>query len=929
MDFKRDVIPGKKSRSSADPSTLWPVRAFLIGLVLACLLPGLVGTVMLFVQEYRDGRTQLERNTIQTARALAQTVDGYLFKAQAIAQALSTARSLTTRDFADFHRRARLVLAEADPGTNIVLSDESGQQILNTLQEFGARLPRHGNPELVRRVIAGGKPVISNLYIGAVLQRPVMSIDVPVTINGKVTYVLSVGIQPVHFNTILQTQALPPDWVVAIFDPTGTIIARTHAAEQFVGKKGTSEYIERITKAYEGAMDTRTKEGIPVFSVFSRSPATNWSVGIGIPRKALEAELMRPLSTLALGMTGLFLLTLALAWFMGERIARSIRGLTAPALALGSGEAATVQRIHIKEAAEVATAIRTTADLLSRRTSERDLAREELEKHRQHLEIEVAERTKALKETLEALAERERFIKAVTDNLPGLVSYWDADLRCRFANKPYIDWFGKTPQEMQGIHQADLLGERLFALTEPHTRGVLRGERQTFERRLVKPSGEVGHTLSSYIPDIDSAGRVIGFHVLVTDVTELKLAELRLQELNAQMASARDHAEAASRAKTEFVANMSHEIRTPMNAILGLSRLLEESPLGEQERDYAAHIQLSARSLMGILNDILDFSKIEAGRLELEHTPFSLDEVVRNTSVIVSANARDKGIRTIVDTAPDIPSTLVGDPLRLQQVLLNLAGNAVKFTERGEVVLSMRKLAETEADVTLEFSVRDTGIGIAPEHHERLFESFSQADNSTSRRYGGTGLGLAICHRLVALMGGAISFDSRPGLGSVFRFTAVFGKGQAEPVTCPKPPATPCSSLNGRLTGLRALLVEDNEINQKVASQILRKAGAMVEIVGDGQAAVDRLAQEGERFDAVLMDVQTPIMDGYEATRLIRKQSRFAALPIIAMTANAMADDREKALQAGMNAHVAKPIDVDELIATLCALVPGLGTPAN
>ena len=377
---------------------------------------------------------------------------------------------------------------------------------------------------------------------------------------------------------------------------------------------------------------------------------------------------------------------------------------------------------------------------------------------------------------------------------------------------------------------------------------------------------------------------------------------------------------AANEAKSRFLANMSHEIRTPMNAILGLARLLVEAPLAETERRHVDQIRLSGQLLLGILNDILDFSKIEAEQLELEQAPFSFDDVVRSVSVNVLADADNKGIKARFDTAPDVPPMLVGDSMRLQQVLINLAGNAVKFTEVGEVVVSVHMALKAGDEVTLAFSIRDTGIGIPHEQRERLFQAFSQGDNSTTRRYGGSGLGLAISWRLVSLMGGTIAVASEPGLGSEFRFTARFGVAaggvvRAGDTVRPAP-------LAGRLAGLRLLLVEDNEINQWVARSLLERAGASVGIAGDGEAAVAVLRERSADFDAVLMDIQMPGMDGYEATRIIREELMLSALPVIAMTANAMTSDRERSRRAGMVAHLAKPIEIDEVFATLAVHVP-------
>jgi diguanylate cyclase (GGDEF)-like protein/PAS domain S-box-containing protein len=338
-------------------------------LVITCLVPGIVGAVILFLHEYRDGRARLEQGNIQTARALVQAVDAQLLKAQIAALSLSTAGSLSKSHFADFHRRAKALLATTQFGRNIVLTDQAGQQLINTLIPFGEPLPKHGNPAVFRRVFETGKPVISDMYIGGQTRRPIMSVDVPVFINGKVSYVLSVGIEPNDFSSILFAQRLSSDSVAAIFDSTGTIVTRTLNAEQFVGKKGTAEYIRRIQESPEGAMETTTLEGIPVFSVFSRSAVTGWTVGIGIPRQTLEAELLRKLMTLALGMIAVFGFGAILAWLIGRRIAVSIRALQAPAVALGAGEPLPRPRVHIKEAVEVLGAMREAADLLDQRTA--------------------------------------------------------------------------------------------------------------------------------------------------------------------------------------------------------------------------------------------------------------------------------------------------------------------------------------------------------------------------------------------------------------------------------------------------------------------------------------------------------------------------------------------------------------------------------
>ncbi|MDN2697733.1 PAS domain-containing protein [Janthinobacterium sp. SUN073] len=723
---------------------------------------------------------------------------------------------------------------------------------------------------------------------------------------------------------------------------------------------------------------------------------------------------------------------------------------------------ATGQMVEIEQEA-INTADGTTRYFTTRKVVLRDDAGRA--SHVLGVSIDITDRkraTEVLHATTLRLEQNERFIRTVTDNLPGMVSYWGADLRCRFANNFYNEWFGRSSAELAGIHMRELLGQELFDVYAPHVEGVLAGRPQSFERDLLDPTGQVCHTWTNYIPDVDDSGGVRGFFVLASDVSELKRTELRLHELNEQMVRARDKAEAASIAKSEFVANMSHEIRTPMNAIIGLARLLEESPLERRERSYVGKIQMATQSLLNIVNDVLDFSKIEAGQMVLEQRRFQLDRLLGSVSVLLANSAWARGVEPVFVLAPGVPDELIGDALRVEQILLNLVGNAVKFTAHGEVVLAITMVAEDAASATLEFSVRDTGIGIAAAEQERIFDAFSQGDSGTSRKYGGTGLGLAICRRMVELMGGKLSVTSALGEGSDFRFSCRFDKVAPPPEppgkNTPKAlslliiddnasvramltdwcaaqgwhsrsadsgaaglallrasasgldglppadlvlldaampgmdgismlteartdeylalppvimlvadqdsenlerladslmlagivskPATPArllaavtavrdgrngrsapsalpvsTPLSGLLEGMRVLLVEDNEINQEVAQYILLHSGARVAMAANGQLAVDLLTSTPHAWDVVLMDLQMPVMNGYDATLAIRALG-LPDLPIIAMTANAMHEDRLRAIASGMNAHVAKPIDVDDMIETLTRLVP-------
>ncbi len=646
-----------------------------------------------------------------------------------------------------------------------------------------------------------------------------------------------------------------------------------------------------------------------------------------------------------------------------------------------------------------------------------------------------------------AIAEFSNFLQSMIDRIPNTIFYKDADTRFLGCNKAYEAMFGATHEQLAGKRVVDLeflpLADRLAFQAEDEA-VIAAGTTISKERVFRFADGTQHHTLYSVSGFRKADGSPGGLVGVIVDIEPLKQAQRIAEE--------------ATRAKSMFLANMSHEIRTPMNAIIGLSHLALRTGLDAKQRDYVSKIHNAGTSLLGIINDILDFSKIEAGKIELESVPFRLDDLLDSVSALVAQRAYDKGLELLFDTAPDTPRALVGDSLRLNQVITNLLTNAVKFTERGEVTVTLRCVERTGEKVLLNVAVRDTGIGMTPEQSARLFQPFSQADGSTTRKYGGTGLGLTICKRLVELMGGTLQVESSPGHGSTFTFTAwldvadertlrrnvvpdalsgaralvvddnasareilsetlrqiglevsavasgeaaleavaqaasdhpfrivfldwrmpglngietarrlrtgaaaalprivmvsAFGhedvRTEAEqagveaylvkPVSQSSvvdtlvglfaPAAGDAAGAIGpagesiSLPGARLLLAEDNEINQQIACELLGAAGAGVTVANNGREALDRLLADGpQAYDAVLMDLQMPEMDGLEATRRIRADGRFADLPIIAMTAHALAEEREKCLEAGMVDHIVKPIDPHAMLHTLARWV--------
>ncbi|MFK5952879.1 MAG: response regulator [Desulfobacterium sp.] len=679
-----------------------------------------------------------------------------------------------------------------------------------------------------------------------------------------------------------------------------------------------------------------------------------------------------------------------------------------------------------------------------------------------HFNMAFDEMRKNLQTREEELAGSQKRLAAIIENTVDSIVTINTKGEIESANRATVDIFGYTQEELQGQNVSMLMPEPDHSLHDSYLNNYM----STGTSKLIGIGREVlGRHRDGSIFPIDLAvnevhiDNQIIFLGLIRDITERKQAHEELLQ-------AKEAAEVAGKAKSNFLANMSHEIRTPMNAIIGMSHLLDQTQLDSRQQDYLDKIDSSSHSLLNIINDILDFSKIEAGLLEMEKIDFHLDTVLENLANLVSLLAEEKELDVFFSTEPGLPEVLVGDPLRLGQILLNLVNNAIKFTEQGEIVLRVTQSGKSQPEESccLQFIVEDTGIGMSPEQAETLFKPFTQVDVSITRRYGGTGLGLAISKQLIQLIGGEISVESTPGKGSIFSFTAYFGHKQYEKddmdvwwkdfqdtsilvanttptgreilrtdleffsfqvteassgedalaqitraendnspfgaifidmrmgdmngletarkikniASSPKSPVIMMASnfeknkfwdqaraagvdnlitkpfhrgllketlmrvFNGMpssedhkrkyrhrelpeldsISGARVLLVEDNPINQLVAKKILENAGLVVEVAENGVLAVERVTGDGEAIELVLMDIHMPEMDGHKASRLIRSHEKFTDLPIIALTANVMSDDQEKYMSSGMNACLAKPIDVAKLHNTLLQWIP-------
>jgi PAS domain S-box-containing protein len=521
----------------------------------------------------------------------------------------------------------------------------------------------------------------------------------------------------------------------------------------------------------------------------------------------------------------------------------------------------------------------------------------------------------------DAAMQAERRLRIIMDQVPVTITYIDAEYRYRYINHAQELWLGKTSDEVVGRSVREVVGESVWSDIEANLKAALMGQTVPIERERVDRSGYPVWHSGRHVPDVTDEGTVVGTYTVFLDVTERALAERALRESERELRLAKESAEAASKAKSQFLANMSHEIRTPMNGVLGMAELLLGTRLEPKQRRFAETIHRSGTTLLGIINNILDFSKIEAGKMELERVDFDLRRTAEEVLELLAERAAEKGIELTCHISETLAPAFCGDPLRLQQIMTNLVGNAIKFTSKGEVALEILPTPPElipaggsngdTADIGILCRVRDTGIGMSEQTLKRLFSAFSQADGSTTRRFGGTGLGLAICRQLAEMMGGSIGAHSRLGEGSTLWFSVRLSPASGVVEQRPNHPA---------FAGVRALIVEDNSTNRAILQHQLGELGMRIEAAEHGARALEILidaAKRGEPYQLIVSDQKMPVMDGLALAAAVSADSALPSTPLILLTSVDVPGEMIAARANGIAAHLQKPVRQSELVRTI------------
>lgn len=741
-------------------SSQWSVRTLLTGLVVACLLPGVIGASLLFAHQYREGRAQQEEDTIQTARALLQAVDSYLLRVQTLGQALATDDALAQGDLGRFHGRARKAVDTSGLAANIVLRASSEQLVLNALVPFGDPLPVQPSREHVRRVFSTGLPSISNLYRVPQFRHPIVSIDVPVFINGRVEYALGVSVFPQDLSRILRTQNLPEGWVGAVLDASATIAGRNISPERFIGNKATAGLLQGLTEAREGSISAISQEGIPVQTAYTRSLSTGWAVAIGIPRQSLQEALLRSSLRLAAGVAALFVIGLILAWLFGGRIARSVRALTVPASALGRGEAVTAPVVELREAGEVGAALVQAAGLLHQRTAAL---------HTREME----------------LAEAHTRLRDVIDSTPALIYLKDLNGNLMLTNRAYQELVNPDSPGVKENRPAPWHRPGEGKPSAADLQVLSSGTIVQFEEEIETAAG-IRHFAISKAPLHDRSGQLIGICAAAVDISRLKSAERQVRELvdtlenrvrertdelhsaNTQLLDVNAQLEDANSQLEAFSYTVAHDLRAPLRGIQGFAdALIEdyEEKLDRSGQDYLQRISRAAGRMEQLINDLLAFSRMS--RMPLPLGRVDLGEVLHQVLANLDAQIRASNAR--IELASPMPA-VVANRTACLQIFQNLISNAIKFSRQGaDVSVTIRaecRVVEQNTTGLVRIWVEDNGIGIPAAQQQRIFQPFERLHGVSE--YPGSGIGLAIVDKAATRMHGHCGVESELNGGSRF-----------------------------------------------------------------------------------------------------------------------------------------------------------------